>query len=55
MPGTLAQISALGIRNVEIYGLLGRTAEQFRAELDRQGLRAIGYHVQLAQLLLCHL
>lgn len=50
LPGTLAQISALGIRNVEIYGLLGRTAEQFRTELDRQGLRAVGYHVQLAQL-----
>jgi sugar phosphate isomerase/epimerase len=49
-PGTLAQIASLGIRNVEIYGLLGRTPEQFRAELDRQGLRAIGYHLQLAQL-----
>src|SRR5579859_284686 len=50
LPGTLAQISAIGIRNVEIYGLLGRTPEQFRAELDRQGLRAVGYHVQLGQL-----
>lgn len=50
LSGTLAQIAALGIRNVEPYGLLGRTPEQFRAELDRQGLRAVSYHVPLAQL-----
>jgi len=50
LPGTLAEIAALGIRNVEIYGLLGRTPEQFRAELDRHGLRAVSAHVQLAQL-----
>jgi Tol biopolymer transport system component/sugar phosphate isomerase/epimerase len=50
LPGTLTQIAGLGFRNVEIYGLLGRTPEQFKAELDRAGLKAIGYHVSLAQL-----
>jgi len=50
LSGTLAEVADLGIRNVEIYGLLGRAPEQFRAELDRHGLRAVGYHVQLDQL-----
>src|SRR5579859_3591337 len=50
LPGTLAQVAGLGFKNVEIYGLLGRTPEQFKAELDRVGLKAVGYHVQLAQL-----
>ncbi len=50
LPGTLSQIAGLGFKNVEIYGLLGRTPEQFKAELDRVGLKAVGYHVQLAQL-----
>jgi sugar phosphate isomerase/epimerase len=50
LPGTLAQVAGIGIKNVEIYGLLGRTPPQFRAELDRVGLKAVGYHVQLAQL-----
>ena len=50
LPGTLAQVAGLGFQNVEIYGLLGRTPQQFKAELDRAGLKAVGYHVQLAQL-----
>ena len=50
LPGTLTQIAGLGIKNVEIYGLLGRTPEDFKAELDRVGLKAVGYHVQLSQL-----
>jgi len=50
LPGTLARIAGLGFKNVEIYGFLGRTPEQFKAELDRAGLRAVGYHVQLGQL-----
>lgn len=50
LPATLAQIAALGIRNVEIYGLIGRTPAQFRMKLDEAHLRAVSYHVQLADL-----
>ena len=48
--GTLEQVAALGIRNVEIYGLIGRTPAQFKQKLDEVHLRAVSYHVQLAEL-----
>ncbi|MCX7800619.1 MAG: sugar phosphate isomerase/epimerase [Fimbriimonadales bacterium] len=48
--GTLEQIREIGISNVEIAGLYGRSAEEWRDHLDRLGLRAIGAHIGLGEL-----
>jgi len=45
VPGTLARVRALGFREVELAGTYGLTASQFRADLDRAGLRASSMHV----------
>ena len=45
VPGTLARVRALGFREVELAGTYGLTASQFKAELDRAGLRATSMHV----------
>ena len=45
VPGTLARVRALGFREVELAGTYGLSAAQFRAELDRAGLRATSMHV----------
>lgn len=50
VPGTLARVRALGFREVELAGTYGLTAEQFRAALDRAGLRATSMHVGYEQL-----
>lgn len=42
--GTLAQVAALGIRNVEFAGFYGRTAKQVRESLASVGLKASGAH-----------
>ncbi|CAM02278.1 sugar phosphate isomerase/epimerase [Saccharopolyspora erythraea NRRL 2338] len=43
--GTLAALSEIGYRHVEMAGTHGRTAAQFRALLDKHGLRATSSHV----------
>ncbi|MGJ3626814.1 sugar phosphate isomerase/epimerase family protein [Sphingomonas sp. MMS24-JH45] len=45
LDGTLAAIAAIGYRNVELAGYLGRTPAQLRAALDRAGLRCTSAHV----------
>src|SRR4051812_17155891 len=40
VPGTLARVRALGIRDVELAGTYGLSAAQFRAALDAAGLSA---------------
>jgi len=44
--GTLAALAAIGYRRVETAGTHGRTAADFRAALDRHGLRAASGHVR---------
>jgi len=44
VPGTLAKVRAMGFRNVEMGGYYGLTPQQFRAELDRAGLKAVSMH-----------
>lgn len=44
VPGTLARVRALGFPEVELAGTAGLSAEQFRRELDRVGLRATSMH-----------
>lgn len=47
VPGTLRRVRELGFTNVELAGYYGMTAAQFRAELDRAGLRAVSMHIDL--------
>ena len=43
----LSRLSEMGYRNVEPFTLSGLTAEQYRALLDRYGLKASGRHVDV--------
>lgn len=46
VPGTLKRVRNLGFTNVELAGYYGLTAKQFRAELDRAGLKAVSMHIE---------
>ena len=46
VPGTLKRVRELGFRYVELAGYYGLTARQFRAELDKAGLKAVSMHVE---------
>jgi sugar phosphate isomerase/epimerase len=46
VPGTLKRVRALGFIYVELAGYYGMTAKQFRAELDKAGLKAISMHIE---------
>ena len=50
VPGTLARVRAMGFQDVELAGTAGLTAQQFRQELDRAGLRASSMHAGYEQL-----
>jgi sugar phosphate isomerase/epimerase len=45
LPGTLAQIQAWGLEEVESAGFYGRTAAEFAAELKKAGLRCRSMHI----------
>ncbi len=51
VPQTLAAVKEIGYDYVEPAGLFGLTGEQFRAELDKAGLKAICAHVPFAEIL----
>lgn len=51
VPATLAAVKNAGYDYVEPAGLFGLTGEQFRAELDKAGLKAICAHVPFAEML----
>ncbi len=44
IPGTLDLVKGFGIRNVELAGTYQFTPEQFKAQLDARGLKAISGH-----------
>ena len=46
LEGTLKALAAIGYRNVEMAGLHGRTAADWRAALDRTGLACPSMHIQ---------
>ncbi len=50
VPGTLARVRALGVREVELAGTYGMPAADFRAALDRAGLRATSMHAPYERL-----
>ena len=47
--GTLNALGGIGYRRVEHAGFVGRTAAEFKAALDRAGIRATSGHVQIPQ------
>ncbi|MDQ7904920.1 sugar phosphate isomerase/epimerase [Phytohabitans sp. ZYX-F-186] len=49
LDGTLAALRRIGYTRVEHAGFVGRTAAQFRAALDRAGLRATSGHSGIPQ------
>jgi sugar phosphate isomerase/epimerase len=44
VPGTLDKVREMGFTNVELAGTYGLTPEQFKAELDARGLKAVSGH-----------
>jgi sugar phosphate isomerase/epimerase len=48
--GTLAALAGIGYREVELAGLHGRTAAEFRAILDRNGLATPSSHIPIERL-----
>jgi sugar phosphate isomerase/epimerase len=44
VPGTLDKVRDLGFKDVELAGTYKLTPEQFKAELDKRGLRAVSAH-----------
>src|SRR6266498_1219985 len=50
VPGTLAKVRPLGIREVETAGTWGQTATEHRAALDKAGLRCQASHVGFERL-----
>jgi sugar phosphate isomerase/epimerase len=50
VPGTLAKVRPLGIREVETAGTWGQTAEGHRAALDKAGLRCQASHMGFERL-----
>src|SRR5690348_9676668 len=49
LDGTLAELAEIGYTRIEHAGFVGRTAAEFRAALDRAGLRATSGHVGIPQ------
>ncbi len=50
VPGTLKRVRALGFTHVELAGYYDLTAQQFKTELDKAGLKAISMHVGFDEL-----
>ncbi len=44
VPGTLELVKKMGFKDVELAGTYGLTPEQFKAQLDAHGLRAVSGH-----------
>jgi sugar phosphate isomerase/epimerase len=49
--GTLKKVAALGYQYVELAGLYGKTAKQFKEGLDKAGLTAVSAHVPYRDIL----
>jgi sugar phosphate isomerase/epimerase len=48
--GTIAEVAQIGYKEVEFAGYFGRTADQVKAVLDKNGLKAPSTHVQYDEL-----
>ena len=49
--GTLAKVAEMGYEGVEFAGLFGKGAEEIKAILEKNGLKAVSAHVPLAEML----
>src|SRR5215468_1159102 len=49
VPGTLDQVRAFGIRNVELAGTYGVAPEKFKEQLDARRLKAVSAHFPYEQ------
>ncbi len=48
--GTIAKVAKIGYKEVEFAGYFGRTGQQVRAAVDKNGLKAVSTHVQYDEL-----
>jgi sugar phosphate isomerase/epimerase len=48
--GTIAKVAQIGYKEVEFAGYFGRTGQQVRAVVDKNGLSAVSTHVQYDEL-----
>jgi len=48
--GTIAKVAKIGYKEVEFAGYFGRTGQQVRAAVDKNGLAAVSTHVQYDEL-----
>src|ERR1700733_10124984 len=48
--GTIAKVAAIGYKEVEFAGYFGRTGQQVRAAVDKNGLTPVSTHVQYDEL-----
>ena len=48
--GTIAKVAQIGYKEVEFAGYFGRTGQQVRAAVDKNGLKAVSTHVQYDEL-----
>ncbi|MFZ0861161.1 MAG: hypothetical protein WAN18_10805, partial [Candidatus Sulfotelmatobacter sp.] len=48
--GTIAKVAQIGYKEVEFAGYFGRTAQQVRAAVDKNGLSAVSTHIQYDEL-----
>ena len=49
--GTLAKVAEMGYDGVEFAGLFGKTAEEVKELLEKNGLKAVSAHVPLVEML----
>jgi sugar phosphate isomerase/epimerase len=50
LPGTFERLAAIGFEGVEYADYFGRSAAELRTQMDRNGLRACGTHIHIADL-----
>ena len=50
LPGTLAEVARIGYKEVELAGLYGHTAADFRGLLEQNGLTAPSAHIAIEQI-----
>jgi sugar phosphate isomerase/epimerase len=48
--GTIAKVAQIGYKELEFAGYFGRTGQQVRAAVDKNGLKAVSTHVQYDEL-----
>src|ERR1700691_4182355 len=48
--GTIAKVAQIGYKEVEFAGYFGRSGQQVRAAVDKNGLAAVATHVQYDEL-----